>query len=424
MQPVPPCHDSSSSQPTGLLKAFKAIIDAQEFPWLPPWRRGQDKRERDVLHLRRIALRLIRQSTNLSRAKLALRSLAWPLLLPLKALQPALACTQPGLPRRFLRGAADLALHNIRADALGALRDTRPGNRHLARLYVPDRENQALLIHLNRDRAESAIGDKLAFVAFCRKHHIPHIPVLAHGQGATLLASPEEWPAADLFVKPTNLWGGQGAAVLEHVAAGEWRDAGGQLLHPHEFAAWAERHYGDAPWLIQPMLRVDPTWSDWSPGPLGTVRVVTVIVRPGESPELIAASMRLPRANMVVDNFSAGALSAEIDWRDGRLGPALGHGTFRRWHDRHPDTGAAITGARIPRWEEVCALACAAHAAAPGLVAVGWDITCRAGRPIVIEANPVFNLAPTVILGETRWLDAMQNRLASLDPKSGARPEL
>lgn len=408
-----------------LLSFAKTCINSQELSWLPPWPGPRDPRMRAVRSVRAAALRLVRtQARDAASAPiLAFRSLVWPAVLPIKAWRSARDAGLPGFWPRFGQGCNDLALHNLRPDALRALRALRPGDMQVPRLYVADRENQAILIHLHRNAPNARLGDKIAFDTFCRQHRLAHIPILAHGVGPRLSAASTGWPAGSLFVKSANLWGGQGAEPLFHdPAAHAWRDRHGRAVTPATLASWAADTYGGHAWLLQPMLRVDPTWSDWSPGPLGTARIVTVIVRPGDAPEIVAASMRLPRTGMIVDNFSAGALSAEIDWRSGRLDTALGHGGARRWHDHHPDTGAPITGAIVPAWPAVCALACAAHAAAPDLVSVGWDISCHRGAPVLLEANPVFNLAPTVVLGETRWLDAILHRFSALQPPAAPTP--
>lgn len=396
------------------LAPLAARVDAQEFAWLPPWHRGRTERERAVRSIRAVALKLLRETDARSapRWQRVLRAFAWPAILPLKAWQSSRDPGQPGRLGRFARGCLDLCCHNLRAEALRPLRAQRPPDTRLEHLYVSDRENQALLIHLHRSAPHRELGDKIAFAAFCELHQLPHIPPLAHGVGARIATS-TTWPTANLFVKPAGLWGGQGAQPLLHDASDNtWRDQNGRLVTPDRFGAWAAHTYGDLPWILQPMLKVDPSWAAWSPGPLGTVRIVTIIPRPGDAPEIIAASMRLPRVGMTVDNFSAGALSAEIDWRDGRLLPALGRHGPRRWHDYHPDTREPITGALVPAWAAVCDLSRMAHAAAPDLMAVGWDISCHAGRPILLEANPVFNLAPTVVLGETSWVNAVMHRLS------------
>jgi hypothetical protein len=395
---------------TRLLQSIKSLVDAQESPWLLPWHRGKTDRAIAVRAIRALALRLIRTQSGEKPIVYYVRALVWPLLLPVKAWRAAGGVSEPGFFLQFVRGCRDLLRYNLRPEAMRAIRDQHPDMQKLAALYLADRENQALLIHLNRTATSSPIGDKIHFDEFCASHRLPHIPIIARGLGGKFIA-PASWPTISLFVKSANLWSGQGAEPLfyENKSA-SWRDQRGRRVTPETMGKWMLDTHADQAWLIQPMFKVDPLWSAWSPGPLGTVRIVTVIVSPGTAPEIVAASMRLPRTGMLVDNFSAGSLSAEIDWRTGKLGAALGHDPAHRWHDHHPDTGGLINGATVPDWPKLCALATAAHAAAPDLTAIGWDLTCHGEAPVLVEANPVFNLAPTVVLGETRWLEALLHR--------------
>lgn len=397
-----------------MIRRLKALVDAQEFPWLPPWCPGRTPRERAVRRLRAISLARLRRADIIPPAALALRCLAWPFLLPVKAWLAA-----RGRPREALRHAVDLLAHNIRPGALRPLRELRPAEPRIAALFVTDRENQALAATALAGSPSASIGAKRAFARFCREHALPAIPVLAEGRGSRVerVECPEAWPAADLFAKRDGLWGGQGAAILAHdPATGRWTAPDGEPVGRETLADWSARAHPDADWVVQARLAIDPAWADWSPGGLGTVRVVTVIVGPGDPPEIVAASMRLPRAGMVVDNFSAGALSAEIDHRSGVLGPALSRDPRRPWHARHPDTGRPISGRPVPRWDELAALALRAHAAAPDLPSVGWDLCLHRGEPLLVEANPVWNIAPTVVLGETRWLEAMLRRFPAAEP--------
>lgn len=389
---------------------FKASIDAQEFPKLLPWSIASSSREREVRDCRRIALKLIQQESATSTLTGTIRSFLWPFLLPIKAWHMARDPELPGFRSRFIQGSLDLLLYNIRPGALRAIRARRAAGSWSPRLYVPDRENQAILITLNRFSPHTVIGDKIAFSRFCCTENLPSIPVIAHSE-MPQSAERISWPRQDLFVKTANLWSGMGVEVLHYdQATDHWFDHQQQQIVASKLPDWLGANRQGSRWLIQPALRVDPAWAAWSPGPLGTVRVVTVVVTPESTPEIIAASMRLPRRGMTVDNFSAGALSAEIDWRTGQLDAALSLTGKQRWHDHHPDTGGLITGATVPGWSETCDLALKAHAAVPDLMAVGWDISFHDGRAILIEANPVFNLAPTVILGETRWVEAVRNR--------------
>jgi hypothetical protein len=94
-------------------------------------------------------------------------------------------------------------------------------------------------------------------------------------------------------------------------------------------------------------------------------------------------------SNHVVDNLHAGGIAAAVDLESGKLGPAsnLGGDCRLGWLDRHPDTGARITGAQLPEWGEVRDFAIRAHKAFGDRVVVGWDIAITPGGPVLVEGN-------------------------------------
>jgi glutathione synthase/RimK-type ligase-like ATP-grasp enzyme len=87
--------------------------------------------------------------------------------------------------------------------------------------------------------------------------------------------------------------------------------------------------------------------------------------------------------------MTSGGLCSRVDLHTGRLGPAVGRTRDRRRvdFDRHPDTGATITGVPVPRWEAVQDLTMQLMAAFPELDHVGWDLAVSDRGPRVIEGN-------------------------------------
>ena len=106
---------------------------------------------------------------------------------------------------------------------------------------------------------------------------------------------------------------------------------------------------------------------------------------------LLHVNMRMPVGDSVVDNFHSGGLSAEVG-TDGILHAAwpidVGLGPFHQ----HPDTGAPITGAPLPFYDQMAALALDAHDAMPEFCTVAWDIAMVERGPVIIEANSWWGL--------------------------------
>ncbi|MGH6893686.1 MAG: sugar-transfer associated ATP-grasp domain-containing protein [Dongiaceae bacterium] len=128
---------------------------------------------------------------------------------------------------------------------------------------------------------------------------------------------------------------------------------------------------------------------DLSAGALCTVRLLSCRNHAGDFEVTNAAFRMAVNPVSPVDNFHSGGIAAAVDIATGRLGPAtdLGHGPDFKWHDRHPFTGAEITGRQLPMWRETVDLAVRAHRVFHDYVLVGWDVAVLEDGPCVIEGN-------------------------------------
>lgn len=130
------------------------------------------------------------------------------------------------------------------------------------------------------------------------------------------------------------------------------------------------------------------------PDAANTVRVLTMVDPSTEKPFIAAAVHRFgSRTSRHVDNFSSGGLSVAVDLETGELGKAVastkGGSEFAR-DTHHPDTGARIEGATIPRWDAVRErVLTIADDYGDLLPYVGWDIvvTDDDGSFTLIEGN-------------------------------------
>ena len=57
------------------------------------------------------------------------------------------------------------------------------------------------------------------------------------------------------------------------------------------------------------------------------------------------------------------------------------------WQDRHPETGASITGTLVPSWRELRDGILALAARLPALPQIAWDVAVLDDGFAVIEAN-------------------------------------
>lgn len=128
------------------------------------------------------------------------------------------------------------------------------------------------------------------------------------------------------------------------------------------------------------------------PGAANSVRVMTFIDPDTREPFVGRAVHRFGGADTVpTDNWSRGGLCANVDLETGTLGPGVRHanrtGGRLEWQAHHPDTGAAIEGVVIPRWQEICRELVEAVRALPFLTYVGWDVVVTENGFCVLEGN-------------------------------------
>jgi hypothetical protein len=116
-------------------------------------------------------------------------------------------------------------------------------------------------------------------------------------------------------------------------------------------------------------------------------------------PRLLLAVLRITAGDNVIDNFehgSTGNLVAPIDLDTGTVGAA--RGSIRKdWptmaaFSRHPETGHAIEGFKIPHWTAMIALALKSQQSLPALKSTGWDIAMTPEGPLLIETNAFYSV--------------------------------
>lgn len=117
-----------------------------------------------------------------------------------------------------------------------------------------------------------------------------------------------------------------------------------------------------------------------------TIRLITMRTGDGGAQPFFAV-LRLGTSDTVpVDNGSRGGLVAKVDLASGELTEARtlwSHGVYQV----HPDSGAPIAGAVVPRWQEVVDTAVRLADEFPFLQFVAWDFLVADDGVWVIEAN-------------------------------------
>ncbi len=128
------------------------------------------------------------------------------------------------------------------------------------------------------------------------------------------------------------------------------------------------------------------------PHTTNTIRIVCAKKRGEKSAEFITAVQRVGcKDSIPVDNASSGGLVLPIDPESGELGCGIAiHGSPDRVRipfDKHPDTGEAFVGKKIPDWKELVNQMVDLTNKIPYLYFVAWDILLTDDGYYIIEGN-------------------------------------
>lgn len=265
------------------------------------------------------------------------------------------------------------------------------------------------------------VEDKSVFYPLCEGVGLPTPRLLA------LFSGPSAWLADrgcfvassgllnqvnrqswDAFVmKPDKGVYGRGVYMVTSAGDGNWVDQSGDVFSENGFERYCNSYPGYCRYLLQERLHNHPEISALTGvTTLQTVRVITVSAGDGRPGEVVLANWRIAGDDSITDNFDygrGGNLLAEIDVVSGcvrrAVGPVPEHQGVCAIGE-HPRTGAALTGFRLPHWQEVREVVLAGTAHFAPLRLLGWDIAITQRGPVLIEANA--------------WFDAGQNAFGNL----------
>jgi hypothetical protein len=260
--------------------------------------------------------------------------------------------------------------------------------------YMMRYETKQIAYRMLRPTVETtgmAIKNKISFALFCQEHDLPAVPLVAAFSDGARVAEigKAEPPQSDLFAKRVIGKGGARAYRWNWIGNGRYRSTTGEEVSGAEVLELVAALSRREPYLVQPALSNHAALRELSLGALSTVRLLTCRDESGGF-EVTNASFRMAaNPKSAVDNIHAGGIAAPVDLATGKLGAAsdLGLGPIFQWHDKHPLTGAQITGRVLPFWPEALALAIRAHTAFAEWTVIGWDIAILDEGPRLIEGN-------------------------------------
>jgi len=207
---------------------------------------------------------------------------------------------------------------------------------------------------------------------------------------------------ARYVVKPEASLRGEGLFLLEY-RDGQFIRRRGREMAPFDPAGFeAEMRAVQAPhrpthsWLIERWVEQGDFWRTLHSETANTIRILTLWHPDDPAPFVARAVQRIGTAETIpADHWSSGGVCAPIDSVTGKLGVGRLYPTTERRAngselcvERHPDTGAQITGETLPSWDRIVAVVLRAAAALPFNRMAGWDVLVdRDGAPVIIEAN-------------------------------------
>lgn len=179
----------------------------------------------------------------------------------------------------------------------------------------------------------------------------------------------------------------------------------------------AFRGYAEAGAVIEELIEQGPEMAVIHPQSVNTLRIPTVVIR-GEDGEnevrLFHPTLRVGRQDSVIDNFSAGGISALIDPETGLILTDGADKACKRY-ERHPETGVRFQGFPIPHWEEAVSMVKQAAMMVPGNRYCGWDLAYTAKRGwCMVEANCTAQMGGMQLVTQTGRRRELEDLIARM----------
>jgi ribosomal protein L34 len=247
---------------------------------------------------------------------------------------------------------------------------------------------KVLTWQVSKTKRRIMLGDKLGMNRICEENGIATVPILVVAEDGNLEFRCER-PAGlerDLLLKPRQSKGSRGIEVIRY-SGGKYLCENGATLDHDGLVALIARRSKEAPILVQPLVKNHPGLADLADQALMRMRVVTCLDE-GGNPVLthaVLSSLCKLEPSWPTDT----ELGAAVDLESGALGLMTGDkaDAWLEWSEDHPITHARVLGRIVPCWDDIRAIALAAHAACRDRALVGWDIAVGEDGAVLLEGN-------------------------------------
>jgi hypothetical protein len=250
----------------------------------------------------------------------------------------------------------------------------------------------SLLRELRRGQSgfDLTLSEKAKFSEACRAGGLPVVPVLAVvSKGQWSFAAGLDAASLDgaLFVKGVRGKGAVGAAAYSFGADGRHHAKTGEALTRNALMARVTDGSAQRDQLVTRRLRNHPEIADLAVESLITFRVFTCIDAAGQP--IVTHAMLRTVSKLEPSWGTEEEFAVAVDLETGRLGRMCGDANMApdAWWERHPKTGAVVTGRVVESWPAIAGLAMRAHRVFNGRMIIGWDLALTPEGPVVIEGN-------------------------------------
>jgi hypothetical protein len=239
-----------------------------------------------------------------------------------------------------------------------------------------------------------SLGNKLTFTRHCQSSGLPIAPVICVVERGQWRFDGKQEEGADcrnldqnIFVKPVKARGARGAEWFDWLGDDRYRNKQGKELSRVEVLRHINRKSRHEAILVLPKLVNHPEISDLAKDSLMVFRVFTC-VDAGQQPHVTHAMLRI-LAKLEPTWSESVEYAVRVDLETGQLRELCDDYHFApdAWWDRHPTTGAKVSGRPLSHWPAIVELAKSAHRAFIDRTIVGWDIALTDTGPILIEGN-------------------------------------
>jgi alpha-L-glutamate ligase-like protein len=289
--------------------------------------------------------------------------------------------------------------------------------------------NAACILDHNPRALFPLVDDKLRMARLCHRIDVPTPEVYVEIAAYSMLRRLPELlgERSEFVVKPNRGSAGRGVLVIVGREGKDYRRHNGErvridALRQHLSDILSGMYsLGGQPdtAIVQQRVRLHPAFASVTHKGIPDVRVILYRNEPA------MAMLRLPtKASNGRANLHQGGIGTGVDLDSGITHHAVQR---NRFVERHPDTGRAVVGLRVPYWQEVLDMS-RRVAQAVGLGYLGVDIVVdEDAGPMLLEANARPGLAIQIangrgLLPRLQEIDALLDRPAQTISLERLRP--